>query len=71
MQQELLKSTQEEYILILPISEHGVRDPEDCNERLYDDDLGEDEENACTRLVELCQEIAASYEDHGRFHEEE
>jgi hypothetical protein len=40
-----------------------LSDLRDCNEHIYDDDLSEEEEKARQRLIKLCKEIAAEFEE--------
>ena len=40
-----------------------VSDLEDCLDHLLDDDLSEEEEQARTRLIEVCQDIIEQAED--------
>jgi len=48
--------------------ENTLRDLRECYEHL-DDDLSEEEGNACVKLIELCQLIDNEYGDNnGRLH---
>jgi hypothetical protein len=40
--------------------QNTLADLQDCNERLWDEDLSEEEEAARNLLIELCQEIASA-----------
>ncbi len=43
--------------------ENTASDLEDCQEHLFDEDLSEEEERARKRLIEICKEIVADYEE--------
>lgn len=43
--------------------ENTLRDLEDCNKHLFDEDLSADEKRARELLVKLCREIADDLED--------
>jgi len=40
-----------------------LQDLQDCNDHLWDNDLSEEEARERTRLIKLCKEIAADFED--------
>ena len=40
-----------------------LQDLRDCNEHLYDTELSEEEAKARARLIRLCKEIAAEFEE--------
>ncbi len=42
-----------------------LQDLQDCYEHMDDDDLSEAEQEARTRLIRLCAEMADNYEDEG------
>lgn len=40
-----------------------LEDLRDCWDHIFDDDLSDEEERARQRLIKLCKEIAAEFED--------